>query len=60
VERRIWKFIKGASPGEPSLAGFGGGVRVRGKPKPASLGDREQGKEIFLDKKNVENKIQDG
>jgi hypothetical protein len=26
VERRIWKFIKGASPGEPSLAGFGGVV----------------------------------
>jgi len=26
VERRIWKFIKGASTGEPSLAGFGGVV----------------------------------
>ena len=40
VERRIWKFIKGASPGEPSLAGFGGVVCCKGKPKPASLGDR--------------------
>jgi len=26
VERRIWKFIKGASTGEPSLVGFGGVV----------------------------------
>jgi hypothetical protein len=26
VERRIWKFSKGASTGEPSLAGFGGVV----------------------------------
>ena len=26
VERRIWKSIKGASTGEPSLAGFGGVV----------------------------------
>ena len=26
MERRIWKFIKGASTGEPSLAGFGGVV----------------------------------
>ena len=26
VERRIWKFSKGASLGEPSLAGFGGVV----------------------------------
>ena len=30
VERRIWKFIKGASTGEPSLAGFGGVVSMRG------------------------------
>jgi hypothetical protein len=26
VERRVWKFIKGGSIGEPSLAGFGGVV----------------------------------
>jgi hypothetical protein len=29
VERRIWKFSKGASTGEPSLAGFGGVVFQR-------------------------------
>jgi len=29
VERRIWKFIKGASPGESSLAGFGGSLSSR-------------------------------
>jgi hypothetical protein len=26
VERRIWKFTKGASTGEPSLAGFAGSL----------------------------------
>ena len=42
MQRRIWKFIKGASKGEPNFDGFGGAVlqgKPNPKPNPASLGD---------------------
>jgi len=40
VERRVWKFSKGASAGEPSFAVFGG-VVFQGEAKSVNLGDRE-------------------
>jgi len=47
VERRIWKFIKGASTGEPSLAGFGGSLSAVGRAKEDSLSRGSQSRQVL-------------
>jgi len=62
VERRIWKFIKGASTGEPSLAVVGGSLsavlstvgpaKVEGQAKADSLSRGSQSRQVLATGRN--------